>query len=66
MNSILNWFLMILPFALWGTSMAAMTPLVASAGPELVAFLRLLPAGILVLITTYFLKRDLKIYKCDL
>ena len=66
MNSILNWFLMILPFALWGTSMAAMTPLVSSAGPEFVASLRLLPAGILVLITTYLLKRDLKIYRCDL
>ena len=66
MNSILNWFLMILPFALWGTSMAAMTPLVSSAGPECVASLRLLPAGILVLITTYLFKRDLKIYKCDL
>ena len=66
MNSILNWFLMILPFALWGTSMAAMTPLVSSAGPELVASLRLLPAGLVVLITTYFFKRDLKIYKCDL
>ena len=59
MNSILNWFLMILPFALWGTSMAAMTPLVSSAGPSF-ASLRLLPAGILVLITTYLFKRDLK------
>jgi len=39
MNSILNWFLMILPFALWGTSMAAMTPLVSNAGPEFVASL---------------------------
>tara|TARA_A100001035_G_scaffold54858_1_gene40402 strand:- start:481 stop:1395 length:915 start_codon:yes stop_codon:yes gene_type:complete len=57
---------MILPFALWGTSMAAMTPLVSSAGPEFVASLRLLPAGMLVLITTYLLKRDLRIYKCDL
>jgi len=66
MNSILIRFLMILPFALWGTSMAAMTPLVSSAGPEFVASLRLLPAGILVLITTYLFKRDLKIYKCDL
>ena len=66
MNLVLNWFLMVLPFALWGTSMAAMTPLVSSGGPEFVAFLRLLPAGILVLITTYLLKRDLKIYKCDL
>tara|TARA_Y100001978_G_C23670081_1_gene423260 strand:+ start:767 stop:1708 length:942 start_codon:yes stop_codon:yes gene_type:complete len=66
MNLILNWFLMVLPFALWGTSMAAMTPLVSSAGPEFVASLRLLPAGILVLITTYLLKRDLRIYRCDL
>ena len=66
MNLIFNWFLMILPFALWGTSMAAMTPLVSSAGPEFVASLRLLPAGILVLITTYLLKRDLRIYSCDL
>ena len=63
MNSILNWFLMI-PCTL-GTSMAAMTPLVSSAGPEFVASLRLLP-GILVLITTYLSKRDLKIYTCDL
>ena len=66
MNSILNWFLMILPFALWGTSMAAMTPLVSSGGADLVASLRLLPAGILVLITTYLFKRDLRIYRCDL
>ena len=66
MNSIQNWFLMILPFALWGTSMAAMTPLVSSGGPDLVASLRLLPAGIVVLITTYLYKRDLKIYRCDM
>ena len=66
MNVILNWLLMILPFALWGTSMAAMSPLVSSAGPEFVASLRLFPAGLLVLITTYFLKRDIKIYRCDL
>ena len=46
--------------------MAAMTPLVSSAGPEFVASLRLLPAVILVLITTYLFKRDLKIYRCDL
>ena len=65
MNSILNWFLMILPFALWGTSMAAMTPLVSSGGPDFVAALRLFPAGVLVLITTYLIKRDLRIYKCD-
>ena len=28
--------------------------------------IRLLPAGILVLITTYLFKRDLNIYRCDL
>jgi hypothetical protein len=38
--------LMLLPFALWGTAMAAMAPLVASAGPLLVAALRLLPADL--------------------
>ena len=53
------------PFALWGTSMAAMSPLVSSAGPEFVAF-KITSAGIFVLITTYLFKRDLKIYKCDL
>ena len=64
MNSILKLVFNDTPFCtLKGTSMAAMTPLVSSAGPEFVA-LRLLPAGILVLIT-YLFKRDLKIYKCD-
>ncbi|QBE69828.1 hypothetical protein SynWH8101_2250 [Synechococcus sp. WH 8101] len=43
--------LMLLPFALWGTAMAAMAPLVASGGPLLVAALRLLPAGIAVLLS---------------
>ncbi len=44
-----HWLLMILPFALWGTAMAAMAPLVASGGPSVVAFLRILPAGIAIL-----------------
>ena len=42
--------LMVLPFALWGTAMAAMAPLLASGGPELVAALRLLPAGVALLL----------------
>ena len=61
-----NWFLMILPFALWGTSMAAMAPLVKSAGPEIVASLRLLPAGLVVLASVPFLKRSWNISKDDL
>ena len=61
-----NWLLMLLPFALWGTAMAAMAPLVDSAGPEVVASLRLLPAGVFVLISVPFLGRKLFISKGDL
>jgi len=43
--------LMVLPFALWGTAMAAMAPLLETGGPLLVAALRLLPAGIVVLLS---------------
>ncbi len=62
----LNWLLMILPFALWGSSMAAMAPLVKSGGAEFVAVLRLFPAGIVVLSAVFLLKRPLKIAKVDL
>lgn len=41
---------MVLPFALWGTAMTAMAPLIPSGGPWLVAALRLFPAGLAVLI----------------
>jgi drug/metabolite transporter (DMT)-like permease len=46
----LRWLLMVLPFALWGTAMAAMTPLLAGAGPFTLAWMRLLPAGVLLLL----------------
>ncbi len=62
----LNWLLMVLPFALWGSAMAAMAPLVQSGGPEFVAVSRLLPAGIIVLLAVFILKRPLKIAKIDL
>ena len=42
------WLLMVLPFALWGTAMTAMAPLLASGGPWFVAAFRLLPAGIVL------------------
>ena len=62
----LNWLLMILPFALWGSSMAAMAPLVKTGGTEFVAVLRLFPAGIVVLLAVMFIKRPLKIAKVDI
>ena len=61
-----RWFLMVLPFALWGTAMAAMAPLVKSGGPEIVAFLRLFPAGLVVLLAAIFFKRKISISKGDL
>ena len=45
-----RWLLMLLPFALWGTAMAAMKPLLAGAGPLTLAWLRLLPAGAVLLL----------------
>ncbi len=65
MLRIFNWLLMILPFALWGTAMAAMSPLVQSGGPEIVAFLRLFPAGLVILFAIVFLNRSWKIARSD-
>jgi drug/metabolite transporter (DMT)-like permease len=48
---------MLLPFALWGTAMAAMRPLLDSGSPLLVASLRLLPAGMLLLLVALPLGR---------
>ncbi len=66
MSLIRHWMLMLLPFALWGTAMAAMTPLVVSGGPLLVASLRLLPAGFALLIAVFFLGRPWAIAQGDL
>ena len=60
-----HWLLMVLPFALWGTAMAAMSPLVSSGGPFIVAFFRLMPAGISLLIAVPLLGRNLSIHKSD-
>ncbi|MFM7086815.1 MAG: DMT family transporter [Cyanobium sp.] len=48
----LRWLLMVLPFALWGTAMAAMRPLLDGGSPLLVASLRLLPAGLVLLLVS--------------
>jgi len=56
---------MLLPFALWGTAMAAMKPLLEGGSPQQVASLRLLPAGLLVLLATRALGRPLRIASAD-
>ncbi len=60
-----QWLLMILPFALWGTAMAAMAPLVGSGGPSIVAFLRILPAGLAMLSALPLLGRSWAIDEKD-
>lgn len=56
---------MLLPFALWGTAMAAMKPLLEGGTPLQVASLRLLPAGLLVLLAARGLGRPLRIASAD-
>ncbi|QNI71359.1 DMT family transporter [Cyanobium sp. NS01] len=65
MPQALRWLLMLLPFALWGTAMAAMRPLLSDGGPLLVATLRLLPAGVLLLLAALLLGRPLAIHRAD-
>jgi len=65
MTPAIRWLLMLLPFALWGTAMAAMTPLLAGAQPLMVAALRLLPAGVVLLAVTVVLGRPLAVDSRD-
>ena len=65
MPQALRWPLMLLPFALWGTAMAAMRPLLESGSPLQVASLRLLPAGVLVLLAALLLGRSLRVAAVD-
>ena len=60
-----RWLLMLLPFALWGTAMAAMKPLLASSSIWTVACLRLLPAAVVLLLAAAALGRDLKVDRRD-
>ncbi|AII50252.1 membrane protein [Synechococcus sp. KORDI-52] len=66
MPSLRLWFLMVLPFALWGTAMTAMAPLIESTGPWLIAGLRLLPAGLALLLWGQRTGRGLMIDSRDL
>ena len=61
----LRWLLMLLPFALWGTAMAAMKPLLAGAGPLTLAWLRLLPAGAVLLLAAQLWRGGLAVDRRD-
>lgn len=61
----LRWPLMLLPFALWGTAMAAMKPLLVEGDPLLLASLRLLPAGLVLLLAARLLGRSLAVDRRD-
>ncbi len=63
---LLRWLLMLLPFALWGTAMAAMKPLLEGGDPLLVASLRLLPAALVLLLVARLLGRSLRVDPGDL
>ena len=63
---VLRWPLMLLPFALWGTAMAAMKPLLEGSSPLLVASLRLVPAGLVLLAVALSLGRSLRVDRSDL
>lgn len=56
---------MVLPFALWGTAMAAMKPLLDTATPLLVASLRLLPAALVLLLAAPLLGRSWQVDRRD-
>jgi len=64
-GSWLRWPLMLLPFALWGTAMAAMKPLLDGGSPLLVACLRLLPAGLVLLLVARLLGRPQAVAAAD-
>jgi drug/metabolite transporter (DMT)-like permease len=63
--SFLRPFFLLLPFALWGTAMAAMKPLLAGGTPLQVACLRLLPAGLVLVLVAQVLGRPLGIDRRD-
>ncbi|MFM8524843.1 MAG: DMT family transporter [Cyanobacteriota bacterium] len=57
--------MMVLPFALWGTAMAAMKPLLADAPPFSLAALRVLPAGAVLLLVLPLLGRNWRVARSD-
>ena len=61
----LRWLAMLLPFALWGTAMAAMKPLLQEISPLTLAWLRILPAALVLLPAAVLLGRRLQVDRRD-
>ena len=56
---------MLLPFALWGTAMAAMKPLLQEISPLTLAWLRILPAAVVLLLAARLLQRPWQVDRRD-
>ena len=61
----LTWLAMLLPFALWGTAMAAMKPLLQEISPLTLAWLRILPAAVVLLLAARLLQRPWQVDRRD-
>ena len=61
----LTWLAMLLPFALWGTAMAAMKPLLQEISPLTLAWLRILPAAVVLLLAAPLLQRPWQVDRRD-
>ena len=57
-SSLNSWLLLVAPFFLWGTAMVAMKGVLEQTTPFFMAGIRLVPAGILVLLVAWWLKRE--------
>lgn len=62
--TLLGTLALITPFFLWGTSMVAMKPVLEHTGPFFVASVRLIPAGLAVVL--YALSKGRCVYTCTL
>ncbi len=54
-KSLLQWLLLIAPFFLWGTAMVAMKGVMEQSSPLFVGTLRMMPAGLLVILAAILL-----------
>ncbi|EAM49132.1 DMT family transporter [Crocosphaera watsonii WH 8501] len=57
-SSLNSWLLLVAPFFLWGTAMVAMKGVLSQTTPFFMAGIRLVPAGFLVLLVAWWLKRE--------
>nr|YP_002049359.1 putative SMR family transporter, possible pecM- like protein [Paulinella chromatophora]ACB43149.1 putative SMR family transporter, possible pecM- like protein [Paulinella chromatophora] len=65
MSKFMRWLLMVLPFVLWGTSMAVMNILLPTSGSFVLAWFRLVPAGLALILVLPILGRSWRIANTD-